>query len=223
MTTTRFALLVVAVLAGVLTGCSTDTVVNPTSTTSDVVTSAPSATSDASPIEPTPASSTVQTATSDASTATETTPPSPVDGFGLAGQDLADAQAAWDAYLKFRAFYVQAQADPGADWSAQLAALTNDPMRTNAQTDLTNQAKLQSKVEDRTRAEITKIEVAPDFVVFSACIDASDTKFFDKNGNDVTAPDAPGSYLRHPGELWVERQNGAWLFVDQMNDFQTQC
>jgi hypothetical protein len=173
----------------------------------------------------------VATATDDTPTAATEDPtssqapvsPSPLEGFDLAGQDLADAQAAWQSYTAYRSLSAQARANPSADWSAQFSALSADPMLTNAQTALNNQVKLQTKVDDQTRVEIAEVVVEPDFVVFSVCVDTTNTTVQDKDGKDVKAPDAPGSYYRHPGELWLERQNGTWLIVDQKHDFQAQC
>jgi hypothetical protein len=236
MTITRFTLSAATVLVVALAACSTPAAVDPTAaitgsaTNTSVNTTSETATTTLAELtSDVPATS----STSDAPT-TEVSPPtevpptteapaSPIDGFGLAGQDLADAQAAWDAYQVYDEFSRQAVAAPGADWSGQIASLMGFPADEDFQKTLTGFAKLQITVDDKTRAEITKIDVKPDFIIFSACIDATETKSFDKDGKDITAPDAPGSYKRHPGDLWMERQNGVWRFVDSKSDFQTQC
>lgn len=236
MTTTRLTLLAAVALAGALTACTTSAATEPTSSTTSVSASSETLTTTAAIDTPTSTSGTSiesSSSTTEVSppseasgtteTASTTEAPSPVEGFGLVGQDLVDAQAAWGAYQAFRTFYAQAAAEPGSDWSAQLSALTGDPANTRLQLQLTNDAKLQSKTVDKTVAEIVGVQVQPDFVVFSVCVDASQTKFYDKDGNDVTAPDAPGSYYRHPGTVSMDRPSGTFLFVDSTSDYQTQC
>lgn len=221
MITTRLTLLAAVALAGALAACSTTATVDPTSTTA-VITSTPSATSAPAPTA-SPSATDTSTPVSEVPPTSEATTSSPVDGFGLSGEDLVNAEAAWNAYLAYRAFLAQAVADPAADWSVQLAELTGDPLIVNTQTSLTRQARLGTQIVDRSTVRITRVTSNDGGFTFDMCLDITGNMIVDKNGNDAKAPDAPGSYYRHPGSVTVDSQSGKWVSVIVENDFQVQC
>lgn len=142
----------------------------------------------------------------------------------LTPEQIAQAQAAIAAYVGYVKLLDQAYADPGKDWSTEAARWATDPVKSSF---LQNVAGTAARGQYATGSiavypQVTKVE--PGLVTMTVCADATNSGFFDREGNSIKAPDAPGSYFRHPSEVQVAQyEGGSWLVTFITDDYTKTC
>lgn len=200
-----------------------------TSTTTDGTTTSPSAsvtTSD--PPRPSATNappSNGPIAGSTTSTTTSSSNPLPTD---LTPEQAAQAQAAITAYEGYTKLIDQAFTDPGRDWSAEIAKWATDPEKSKFLETVAGTAALGQYWDGALVIEPTVVKVEPGVVTLSVCVDATNTGFYDKSGNSIKAPNAPGTYFRHPSTVTVAEfqggdQGNQWLVLTVVDDYNTTC
>ena len=214
----RAAIAALAVPAVLLFAGCTSSVAGPSdsSSASSTPTSAPSSSS--TPMSPA-ASVTSSSAVSPAPPTS--TNPWPTD---LTPEQIAQAQAAIAAYVGYVKLIDQAYADPGKDWSVEAAKWAIDPVKSSFLQNLASTAARGQYATGSTAVypKVTKVE--PGLVTMTVCADATNSGFFDKDGNSIKAPDASGSYYRHPSEVQVAQyEGGAWLVTFITDDYTKTC
>jgi len=201
-----------------LASCTSSSVADPSSTP---ITSSSTLASTISPSSSAP-TSTLAISSSAVPTVTPTSAnPWPAD---LTPDQIAQAQAAIAAYVGYVQLIDQAYADPGKDWSTEAARWATDPVKSSF---LQNVAGTAARGQYATGSiavypQVTKVE--PGLVTMTVCADATNSGFFDKEGNSIKAPDAPGSYYRHPSEVQVAQyEGGSWLVTFITDDYTKTC
>jgi len=214
-----FGLLVIGAIVALVSACSTSDGATPTLTT-------PISSSDTSSPSQSVTSTSSQTSMSSSVTATSSpqsteTSPWPAD---LTPDQVADAQAAIAAYVGYFKLVDQAYADPSRDWSTDAAQLAADPVKSSFLRNVAGTAQLGQYRNGSIVVHPTVVKVEPGVVSMTACVDATDMGFFDKAGNSIKAPDAPGSYFRHMSEVQVAKyEGGQWLVTFITDDYNTTC
>ena len=75
--------------------------------------------------------------------------------------------------------------------------------------------------ETRISPEVTAVE--PGLVTISDCVDKTGTDYL-QNGTSIKAPNAAGSYFRHPAVVQVaEFTGGSWLVLSTADDWTKTC
>jgi len=209
---------VLAVSAALLMGGCTATV-DPTVTSaptvsSEVPTSSPSS---IAPVTSPPATSRSAGTTSPATS----TNPWPAD---LTSEQAAQAQAAITAYVRYSEVVDRAFADPGRDWSAEVAQWATDPAKSSLLQNLTGTAALGQYTSGAIALNPTVTKVESGLITIRDCVDSTNTDFFDSTGRSIKAPDVPGSYFRHISEVQVALyETGQWLVTFITDDYNTTC
>ena len=149
------------------------------------------------------------------------TNPWPAD---LTPEQIAQAQAAIAAYVGYVKLIDQAYAAPGRDWSVEAAKWATDPVKSSFLQNLAGTAARGQYATGATAVypQVTKVE--PGLATMTVCVDATSTGFFDKDGKSIKAPDASGSYYRHPSEAQVAQyEGGTWLVTFITDDYTKTC
>jgi hypothetical protein len=146
----------------------------------------------------------------------------------LTPDQVAQAQAALTAYRGYTNLIDQAFADPGRDWSAEAAKWTTDPAKSELLQGMAGTAALGQHGGGSLVIEPTVVKVEPGVVTLSVCVDATNVGFYDKSGNSIKAPNAPGTYFRHPSTVTVAQfqggdQGNQWLVFTVVDDYNTTC
>ena len=64
----------------------------------------------------------------------------------------------------------------------------------------------------------------PALVIIQDCVDSSSADFLYSNGNSIKAPDAAGTYYRHPASAQVVQVlDGSWRVALASDDWSTTC
>ena len=208
---------------GLLAGCTSSDGSTPGSDSSSSVTtsisssqtvistSSPTSSSSASPSSPPPSPT----------SPTSTAPPWPAD---LTADQVAEAQAAIAAYTGYYVLVDQAYMDPGKNWSTEVAKWATDPEKSSFLHNMAGTAELGQYGTGSTVVHPTVTKVEPALVTMAVCVDSTEAGFFDKAGNSIKAPDAPGSYFRHVSNVQVAQyEGGAWLVTFVTDDYNTTC
>jgi hypothetical protein len=142
----------------------------------------------------------------------------------LTPDQVAAAQAAIAAYESYFKLVNQAYADPSKDWSVNAAEVAADPVKSSLLRNLAGTAQLGQYRDGSIVVEPTVVKVEPGLVSMTSCVDATDMGFFDKAGNSIKAPNAPGSYFRHPSQVQVAKyEGGQWLVTFITDDYNATC
>src|SRR6476646_4366800 len=202
-----FGCLVVVAVVALLGACSTSDGSIPSTTAPSSVaaltSSLPTVTSTSS------ASTVTSSATETSPTVSTATSPWPAD---LTPDQVAAAQAAIAAYTGYYKLVDQAYADPSRDWSTDAAQVAADPVKSSFLRNVAGTAELGQYRNGSIVVHPTVVKVEPGVVSMTACVDATDMGFFDKAGNSIKAPNAPGSYFRHLSDVQVAKYVGdQWL------------
>ena len=210
---------VVLLCALPLNGCTT------TSTTTDGIateTSEAASSSFGSSMSSLAAPSLSSPSSSSAAPPTTNSPdPWPAD---LSPDQVAQAQAALTAYKGYIKLVEQAYTDPGGDWSAEVVNWASDPVSSSLLRNLAATAELGQYRDGSFAIEPTVTQVDQGVVTMTVCVDATDVGFYDKSGTSIKAPDAPGTYLRHPSTVTVAKfQGDQWLVYEIVDDYNTTC
>jgi hypothetical protein len=224
--TRRFAVASVAALLVAMAGCSSETAAPgtpsgaPTSTTASAVVVEPTSSSTTSSpavsssfVVPTPSVIDVPTPTS--------ANPWPAD---LTPEQVTDAQAALDTYMKYQELVSRAGGEPGRDWTAEVSAVATAVAQQQL-IELLGQAAAQGL---RTTGELQivprVVSAEPGLVGIGACVDATSADFLDPNGQVITAPDAPGTYRRHTASAQVvQLTDASWRVAQAADNWNVQC
>ncbi len=237
----------VALIAGLaLSGCTSSSApaatppassTSTSSTTSSVSTSASptptgisSSVSSSATLPSTTAKSTAPTTNKSAPSPPTTKPASPPPASPvpwpatLTRPQIIEAKSALAAFTAYYVVFGEAFAHPGKDWSASFAKVASDPEKSSTLRYLKATAKLGQYGSGHIRliSRVTKVQTAA--VELTVCVDTSNVGFFDKTGRSIKAPDAPGSYYRHPAKVGVyEFVGNQWLVTTINNDFSKTC
>ena len=137
---------------------------------------------------------------------------------------MAEAQAAIAAYTGYYKLVDQAYAAPGKDWSSKAARWATDPVKSSFLQNVAGTAQLGQYRTGSIAVHPTVTKVEPALVTMTACVDSTNMGFFDKDGNSIKAPDAPGSYFRHVSEVQVAQYQGnQWLVTFITDDYTKTC
>ena len=137
---------------------------------------------------------------------------------------MAEAQAAIAAYTGYYKLVDQAYMDPGKNWSAEVANWATDPEKSSFLHNMAGTAQLGQHGTGSTVVHPTVTKVEPALVTMTVCVDSTEAGFFDKAGNSIKAPDAPGSYFRHVSNVQVAQyEGGAWLVTFVTDDYNSTC
>lgn len=225
-----FELLVIGAVVALSSACSASGGATPTPTgpfsASTPSSSSPTATSTSSPAAV--LSSVTETNPPVASTShvTKTNPTlssAPPRSADLTPDQVAAAQPAIAAYTGYWAAVDLAAADPGADWTSQVSQYA-----TGAELDSFLESLRQAAARGQRATGTTKIDpqvtaVAPGLVTISDCVDKTYTDYL-QGDVSIKAPDAPGSYFRHPAVVQVAQFNGGrWLVMGTSDDWSKTC
>jgi hypothetical protein len=233
---------VVLVFSAALNGCTSSGAGTPntTSTASSAASPAPTTTSSAATsaipgsttstpavstttVTPTP-TSTKPTPTSTKPTKTLSPPTSNPWPATLTPGEVTQAKAAIAAYTAYYALVDRAFAQPGKDWAAPLAKVAADPEKSSIARYLTATAKLGQYRTGHIAFTPRVSKVQTGVVDLTVCVDSTNVGFFDKTGKSIKAPNAPGSYYRHPSKVQVlEYVGNKWLVTRITSDFTKSC
>jgi len=220
---TPFGVASLCLAFGLLAGCTSSDGSTPGSDSSSSVTTSttvsPTVTSTSSP---TPSSSSSLTSTPLPTTSPTSGAPSwPAD---LTPDQVAEAQAAIAAYTGYYKLVDQAYADPSKDWSAEAAKWATDPVKSSFLQNVAGTAQLGQYGTGSIVVHPTVTKVEPALVTMTVCVDSTNAGFYDKTGNSIKAPDAPGSYFRHVSEVQVAQYQGnQWLVTFITDDYTKTC
>ncbi len=221
----RSAIIAVIAAGALLAGCTSTPDTTPTSADTVEITSG-SATALASTTSSTVSESSTSTTSassvelSSTSVAESSTPWS---GLDLTDAQIADAQAAIAAYTGYVRILDEAAPDPGSDWTAQVRTYAADPAAQKALNSLAQLASVGSAAGTHgIEPKVSAVE--PALITLTVCVDATAVELVDKNGKSIKAPNAPGSYFRHPSTVQVGNYVGdQWLVTVVTDDYQTTC
>ena len=128
------------------------------------------------------------------------------------------------AYLAYWAVVDQTGADPGNDWTAQVDGVAAGPVRDGLLETAKETAARGQRAVGTTTVEPMVTEVEAALVSIDACVDKSDTDFLDSSGTSIKAPNAAGTYFRHPATAQVGQfQDGRWLVAATTDDWSKTC
>jgi len=141
----------------------------------------------------------------------------------LTPDQITQAQAALSAYRAYWALVDQAIAAPGSDWTQQVSQYATGNERDSFLRALAEAAARgqYGSGETRISPEVTAVE--PGLVTISDCVDKTGTDYL-QNGTSIKAPNAAGSYFRHPAVVQVaEFTGGTWLVLSTVDDWTKTC
>jgi hypothetical protein len=219
-----FGLLVLAAVVALLAGCSASDGATVTSTapssSSSLISLSPTVTSTSSSSAVPSSSALPSSVTETKPTVTTASSPWPAD---LTPDQVASAQAAIAAYTAYWGVVDQAVADPGADWTSQISQYA-----TGAKLDSFFESLRQAVARGQHATGTTKIDpqvtaVEPGLVTINDCVDKTYTDYL-QGEVSIKAPDAPGSYFRHPAVVQVAQfDGGRWLVLASTDDWSKTC
>ena len=202
----------------------------PTTTSSAATSAVPASTTSSqtpavstTPVTPTPTSA-KPAPTSTKPTKTPAPPTSNPWPATLTPGEVTQAKAAIAAYTAYSALVDQAFTEPGRNWNGPFAKVAADPEKSSIVRYLAATAKLGQYGNGKTliAPRVTKVQTG--VVDLAVCVDATSAGFFDKTGKSIKAPNAPGSYFRHPSQVQVlEYVGNKWLVTRTTSDFTKSC
>ena len=142
----------------------------------------------------------------------------------LTSGQIAQAQAAIGAYKAYWSLIDQAGMQPGNDWTEKVAEYASGPEKANILTTLAETAARGQRTVGETVISPVVTDVQPAQIAISDCIDKSHTDLLNSAGVSIKAPDAPGSYIRHPAAVQMAQlQDGRWQVVLISDDWSKTC
>jgi hypothetical protein len=154
------------------------------------------------------------------SSVTTASSPWPAD---LTPDQVASAQAAIAAYTAYWGLVDQAVADPGADWTSQVSQYATGAEQDSFLESLRQAAARGQRATGTTKIDPQVTSVAPGLVTISDCVDKTYTDYL-QGDVSIKAPDAPGSYFRHPAVVQVAQfDGGKWLVLATTDDWSKTC
>ena len=107
-----------------------------------------------------------------------------------------DAQAAIDAYVGFFQTVDQGFADPGRDWTSQVAQYATGPAKQGLLTALEQTALRGQHGTGATQLFPVVDSVEPALVKMTVCLDSSKSDIQDSSGTSIKSPNVAGTYWR---------------------------
>jgi hypothetical protein len=142
----------------------------------------------------------------------------------LSPDQVTQAQAALAAYTAYWKLVDSAGMQPGGDWEAQVSEYASGVEKATMLTTLAETAARGQRTVGQTLISPAVTSVQPAQILISDCVDKSQTDFLDSSGNSIKAPDAPGSYIRHPANVQMAQlQDGRWQVVLVSDDWSKTC
>jgi len=219
------AIAALAVSAALLFAGCTSSVVGPSDSSS--ADSTPTSTGATSSSPPSSSSTPMSPAASvTSSSAVSTAPPTSTNSWptDLTPDQVTQAQAALAAYSAYWRLIDSAGMQPGADWAAQISEYASGPEKATMLTTLAETAARGQRTAGQTLISPVVTGVQPAQISISDCIDKSQTDFLDSSGSSIKAPNAPGSYTRHPANVQMAQlQDGRWQVVLVSDDWSKTC
>jgi len=221
--TRRWAAAVISVVLGaVIAGCSNDS--------ADPVTVAASASSHPTPtpsvaaISTAPPTSSAPPAVSTVTSASVNLSTSPTWPNTLSPDEVAAAQRSIAAYRSYWQVVDLAAAQPGLDWSEDVAQYTTGPEQQSLLEALRKLAERGYHTVGNTVISPRVTSVQQGVVAITDCVDKTVADSQDSTGRSVKAPNVPGSYFRHPSTAQVAQlADGRWAVVVTTDDWSQTC
>ena len=142
----------------------------------------------------------------------------------LTPDQVTQAQAALAADSAYWRLIDSAGMQPGADWAAQISEYASGPEKATMLTTLAETAARGQRTVRQTLISPVVTGVQPAQITIYDCIDKSQTDFLDSSGASIKAPNAPGSYIRHPANVQMAQlQDGRWQVVLVSDDWSKSC
>jgi len=222
MTRRWAAAMISVVLGAVIAGCSNDS--------ADPVTVAASASSRPTPtpsvaaISTAPPTSSAPPAVSSTVSASPDLATSPAWPTTLSPDEIAAARGAIEAYRSYWQVVDLAAAQPGLDWSEEVAQYATGPEQQSLLAALRKLAERGYHTVGNTGISPRVTSAKQGVVAITDCVDKTVADSQDSNGRSVKAPDVPGSYFRHPSTAQVAQlADGRWTVVVTTDDWSQTC
>ena len=143
---------------------------------------------------------------------------------GLTPEQVADAQAAIEGYRQYWRLVDTAGAQPSSNWTDQFSLVATGPAKESILRTLSLLVDRQTRATGTTGVSPEAVDVQPGAVVISDCVDKTDTDLLDSAGKSVKAPDAPGTYFRHPASAqMVQTTDAHWVLAIKTDDWSQTC
>lgn len=226
MSSFRVRLMALAAAFALTTSCSSQ---SGTPTTNDATTatttSAQTTVSSSSSATNAPTSATVATPSGSAQpTSSSEGALSTLASSGTTLDEAAESEAALTAYRGYYEFLTRAYADPSADWSSELKQWATGPAADQTLSELSSMARLGQYATGTVQVEPKISQVQPALVDIDSCVDTTNVGLFNRDGQSIKSPDAPGTYFRAPSKAQVGQfEGGAWLVVAVVDDHSVTC
>ncbi len=211
------AALIAVILATLFAGCSNDSVDPGTAFVSASVVAPP--TPSVAAVTPTPTSSGPPSGVDSSPQATMNPWPA-----GLTPAQVADAKAALDVYGRYQALVGVAGANPVEDWTEEVSSVATALAESQLVEALTQTAVRGQRTTGSAQISPIVTRTQPSLVMIQDCVDSSNSDFLDSEGKSIKAPDASGTYYRHPATAQVVQvQDGSWRVAIASDDWSTRC
>ena len=179
---------------------------------------------------PDPPSSTTKVPTSAKATTKvipTTTPALPTGPWpkNLTAAQIKEAQSAIATYVGYYHLIDKSFAAPGSkNWTADIHQFATGAEAASSLQYITALAKAGQRTSGTTGISPKVTKVQPALVTISDCVDTTHTNFYNKAGVSIKAPNAPGSYYRHPSQIQIGQYvGGKWLVTVTTDDWTKTC
>ena len=142
----------------------------------------------------------------------------------LSIEEIAAAQGAIAAYRSYWQTVDLAAAQPGQDWTEEIAFYATGIEQQSLLDTLRKLVARGYHTVGSTGISPRVTSVQPGVVAITDCVDKSATDSLDSNGTSVKAPDVAGSYFRHPSTAQMAQlTDGRWAVVFMTDDWSQTC
>lgn len=144
---------------------------------------------------------------------------------GLNAKQKVSAETALDVYRKYMSLIDKSAAQPGRDWSQQLAAVVVPPLQAQYLAILQGTAERGQRFTGKTLAYPKVTEVTPKGgeVTIKSCVDNRGVDFLGRDGKSIRVPDAKGAYRVHPQKVIVTGFGAQMLISLVDGDLDQRC
>jgi hypothetical protein len=145
-------------------------------------------------------------------------------GLTPAQVSVSDAKAALDVYGRYQALVGVAGANPAKDWTEEVSSVATALAESQLVEALTQTAVRGQRTTGSAQISPIVTRTQPSLVMIQDCVDSSNSDFLDSEGKSIKAPDASGTYYRHPATAQVVQvQDGSWRVAIASDDWSTRC
>jgi hypothetical protein len=135
---------------------------------------------------------------------------------------VAEAQAALAAYMRYWDLVGRAVQEPGKDWTVDVSVVATADAEQQLISIFTQMAKQGLRANGDLHFESKVVAIQSGIAVIDACLDGTNRDFLDSSGQVI--PDAPGTYRRHTATAQVIRSAGeTWLVASTSEDGNVEC